>query len=605
MFHFSSAMPVIDSKMYSLTEEQELPQKLLHGDCRLMAVLKGEITVTAENEDYILKEQDVLFMPDRLGYTMRYRQNSILFYISFHPCFLLEVLGPYYTELRFRPGRSTQEFSEELCKKMAELSQMAAPGSGASKCELYSTALGILHRLQVQGGDAGPPQKQEKRQEKIAKLQGYINEHYSGATSLQEAAEALQYTPQYLANFIKKNLGKTYHDLLSDFRAAAAETYLRYTNDNISRIAGACGFSNAAALQKAFLEKGIALEALQGRAAPFAAMPPDFGAVAIEHPTAMRSYFANYLNYVGGPGFLNGDTAVIKKHVHVNRHKKLNRYWKQLVNLGPAAGFEQNAFRKQLQAIQRDIGFTYGRVSGLLSLTTRFQTDDQVHYNFFSVFKVIDHLLSIGMKPFLDIDNKPFDIYKADEKSQKNFHAYLGTDEYDRFLYDVLPELIRGCINRYGYDEFSSWKFELWQRYTPTMESLESARSFVNRFKRVSDIFAGFHCGCPLGGPCFNPYLPSRNFEQIISAFRQAEITPDFISVIYFPYIPGEQRDSGRHKDYHVVQNARDMPGKCRSSGISSMPRDFRIPTFLSRSTPPTSSRETTSTIPHIPRRLS
>lgn len=175
---------------------------------------------------------------------------------------------------------------------------------------------------------------------------------------------------------------------------------------------------------------------------------------------------------------------------------------------------------------------------------------------------MIDHLLSIGMKPFLDIDNKPFDIYKADEKSQKNFHAYLHTDEYDRFLYDVLPELIRGCINRYGYDEFSGWKFELWQRYTPAMESLESAKSFVSRFKKVSEIFERFHSGYSLGGPCFNPYLPSRNFEQIITAFRQADISPDFISVIYFPYIPGEPISGGRLKDYHVVRSARDMAGK-------------------------------------------
>lgn len=79
---------------------------------------------------------------------------------------------------------------------------------------------------------------------RITKVQGYINDHYSGKITLAELAELVGMTIPAFAKFFKQSTSKTVGQFILDVRMGVASRLLINTRSSISEICYECGFNN-------------------------------------------------------------------------------------------------------------------------------------------------------------------------------------------------------------------------------------------------------------------------------------------------------------------------------------------------------------------------
>lgn len=283
--------------------------------------------------------------------------------------------------------------------------------------------------------------------------------------------------------------------------------------------------------------------------------------VPVTNPYMIFDYLLPYTPQSVSPEITNTGVQLEQVTSSSQEGTPFAHIWNFLINMGSASDFEKPTFRHHLSHIQSELHFQYGRCSEILTLVESFPLENTQQYDFSRIFRLIDFMYSIHLKPFFDLDAKPFQFYHVSEDSCPDYKTYLSADSYDTFLYEVLPSFAKACILRYGFDEFSTWHFELWYRYNPDMTSLETPADFCHRFQQVAAILKSIVPDVHLGGPGFNSFLDDNTFSRILSLLQHAKYQPDFISTCYFPCLAPEIPSDG---GYTVAPPPHSMTNRLR-----------------------------------------
>src|SRR5512143_265097 len=101
----------------------------------------------------------------------------------------------------------------------------------------------------------------------------------------------------------------------------------------------------------------------------------------------------------------------------VNKGTPFNHYWELCVGSCHAVMGLRQDWREQLEKSHHELGFQYVRFHGLLDdemsvctkVTNPFKPDAPatLRYSFFNIDSIFDFLLSIGMKPFIELGFMP------------------------------------------------------------------------------------------------------------------------------------------------------------------------------------------------------
>lgn len=140
-------------------------------------------------------------------------------------------------------------------------------------------------------------------------------------------------------------------------------------------------------------------------------------------------------------------------------------YWELCVGSCHAATALRADWQQQLERCHKELGFRYVRFHGLfnddMSVVTRPMLASRPVYCFTNIDRIYDFLLSIGMKPFVEIGfmpecmasgNKTIFHYKGNTTPPRSYEEWTG------FIGLFLDHL----IDRYGRAEVRSWYFEIW-----------------------------------------------------------------------------------------------------------------------------------------------
>lgn len=212
-------------------------------------------------------------------------------------------------------------------------------------------------------------------------------------------------------------------------------------------------------------------------------------------------------------------------------------YWEICVGSCHAAMALREDWRRQLEQCHRDLGFRYIRFHGLLDDDMSVYCKNPYgrrkgRYSFFNVDAVYDFLLSIGMKPFVELSFMPSDLASGPETIfhyRGNVTLPVDYGEWGKLIY----ELVRHLVERYGPAEVRSWFFEVWNEpnltpgfWTGTMaDYFELYRYAAEAIKRVDP-------GIPVGGPATagNAWIP-----EMVAFCRENGVPLDFVSTHHYP----------------------------------------------------------------------
>lgn len=229
-----------------------------------------------------------------------------------------------------------------------------------------------------------------------------------------------------------------------------------------------------------------------------------------------------------------------------NEQGPLNTSFKECVGAGRANEGLRADWQAQLRETVRECGFKYIRMHGLLSDDMGVYQEDsqgQPTYNWQYVDRLYDFLLSIHIKPFVELSFMPKDLASG----KKTVFWWNGNvtppKSYDKWG-DLIRHLTLHWQERYGQAEVQTWYFEVWNEpdlrgifFTGTREDYFKLYDVTAR--AIKSVSADYRVG--------GPATAMGQFDEPFIQFCHSNSVPlDFISTHVYGVTGGFVDETGQ-----------------------------------------------------------
>ena len=191
-------------------------------------------------------------------------------------------------------------------------------------------------------------------------------------------------------------------------------------------------------------------------------------------------------------------------------------------------------WQQQLRRCRSELGFQHVRFHGLLSddvgpVVRRDQ--GRLLFSFFNTDQIIDFLLSIEMKPFVELSFMPVALASG----SKTVFQYCGNvtppNDYREWS-ALIRALVGHWVSRYGVREVSNWPFEVWNE--PNLKAFwtGSQQDYFKLYRVTAEAIKDVDASLKVGGPA-----TARN--EWIEEFREFcethDVPVDFVTTHHYP----------------------------------------------------------------------
>lgn len=208
---------------------------------------------------------------------------------------------------------------------------------------------------------------------------------------------------------------------------------------------------------------------------------------------------------------------------------QLNQTFNTCIGAGRANEGLRADWQQQLAEVKRDAGFRYIRMHGLLTDDMglyRLDAKGKEQYNFQYIDALYDYLLSIHVKPFVELGFMPAAMASGD----KTIFWWRGNVTPPR-SYEQWGKLIKVLTEhftaRYGAAEVSSWYFEVWNE--PNLDGFwtGSQADYFKLYRYAASAIKSVDARYKVGGPATAgaAWVP-----EMIGFCAQNQVPLDFVS---------------------------------------------------------------------------
>lgn len=211
----------------------------------------------------------------------------------------------------------------------------------------------------------------------------------------------------------------------------------------------------------------------------------------------------------------------------------LRHVWAHTVGSGHALLGLRADWQAQLRRCHAELGVQHVRFHGLLDddMGTLTRQQDQLVYSFFNADQIMDFLVSIGMRPFVELGFMPTALASGETTV---FH-YRGnvTPPKDYGAWETLVHrLVAHWAERYGLNELRRWLFEVWNEPNQDAFWTGSQADYFELYRHTARAIKRVDERLQVGGPA-----TAQN--QWIGAFIDfcdgAQLPVDFVSTHQYP----------------------------------------------------------------------
>ncbi len=211
----------------------------------------------------------------------------------------------------------------------------------------------------------------------------------------------------------------------------------------------------------------------------------------------------------------------------------LPHFWEHTVGSGHATLGLRADWQTQLQRTHAELGMMHVRFHGLLSddMGTLIGEGDTLFYSFFNADQIVDFLLSIGMKPFVELSFMPSILASG---SQTVFHYRANVTppkDYAQWA-ELIRKLVRHWVERYGAQEVRKWFFEVWNEPNLTAFGSGKQSEYFELYRYTVDAIKGVDSGLKVGGPATADNAWVSDFLEFC---RANGLPADFVTTHHYP----------------------------------------------------------------------
>ncbi|MGO9094176.1 MAG: GH39 family glycosyl hydrolase [Bryobacteraceae bacterium] len=207
-----------------------------------------------------------------------------------------------------------------------------------------------------------------------------------------------------------------------------------------------------------------------------------------------------------------------------------SQVFRECIGAGRANEGLRADWQQQLRLVQREIGFKYIRMHGLLHDDMGVYKED-AHgnpiYNWQYIDQLHDFLLSVGLKPFVELGLMPADLASG----KQTIFWWKGNTTPPK-SYEKWAALIRALVahfqERYGHDEVKTWYFEVWNEPDLHAFFAGSLEDYLKLYKTTAEAIKSVSGDYRVGGPAS---AIGYRFEEELVRYCAANGVPiDFVS---------------------------------------------------------------------------
>src|SRR5918912_1950782 len=263
----------------------------------------------------------------------------------------------------------------------------------------------------------------------------------------------------------------------------------------------------------------------------------------------------------------------------------LTHFWEHTVGSDHAPVALRADWQSQLRRCHDELGFRFVRFHGLLSddMGTLICHDEKLLYSFFNADQIIDFLLSIGMKPFVELSFMPKALASGNT-TVFNYQANVTPPKDYKQWAVLISRLVSHWVERYGVGCVRDWFFEVWnepnlkQFWTGTREDYFKLYRYT--VEAIKDVDAALRVGGP--ATAANEWI-----EEFLDFCEKNDLPADFVTTHHYPtdafgsedddtetQLAKSRRSILREQAQDVRRRARGRPVYYTEWNTSSNPRD-------------------------------
>lgn len=550
-------------------------ERYWHQSIELLYVLSGNAQVSCRNTQYNLREDDIILIN-------MFDVHSV----SGNNCEVLSLkidvsaLDPeisHFSQKRFNCNSSIETDKTKFTplKKLIALIVKSNINPIDSidllnKSYIYELLYILTAYFNVE--DNTNSKDVNKNFERIKNIVSYINEHYKEKISLNSLAETFFLSTPYISKTFKEFIGISFSDYLTEIRLSHAVKDLANPSSKIEYISEKSGFSNTRSFVAAFKNKYNYLPSKHRKKEDAnytqkrRSMTESINYFALNHNTSFNR-LVNYLpknNITTGTNKSNTEIYEIESIDLSTKGVQLNHTFKTLIGIGKAKNILISENQHMLSEMQNDIGFKYIRFHGLLDDEMMFYSENEdgnPELCFTYIDLVIDFLLSINMKPFMELSFMPKDLAMDSTRTMFFIPSVISLPKsMDKWNY-AIEMLIKHFISRYGRKEVESWPFFLWNEPDLTkMFGFENRYDFFDFYKETYNTIKKISSLISFGSsPVFSYTLAGSNdwIDTFMDYCKLNNCLPDFINMHFYPIDLSGQDPTTISKEVHTEMRKR------------------------------------------------
>jgi xylan 1,4-beta-xylosidase len=213
--------------------------------------------------------------------------------------------------------------------------------------------------------------------------------------------------------------------------------------------------------------------------------------------------------------------------------RPLRHPWRHCVGSCHAPLALRADWQQQLARAHRELGFRHVRFHGLLSddMGTLVCQDQQLLFSFFNIDRVFDFLLSIGMRPLVELSFMPATL-SSDGNSVFHYRANVTPPRRMEDWQLLMTKLAGHWVERYGVDEVAQWPLEVWNEPNLVAFWTGGQAKYFELFKATWTSIKAISPRLQVGGPATAANSWLKEFDAFCAANA---CPPDFLSTHYYP----------------------------------------------------------------------
>ncbi len=374
-----------------------------------------------------------------------------------------------------------------------------------------------------------------KERRRVREINAYIQKHYRESISLKELSEQLFLSEGYLSRYFKSNYGVTFSTYIKGVRLSHAMDDLLYTEIPITQIAYDNGFSSVSFFNRVFKEQ-------------YHKIPSEFRSSGQQQKNGKTVSAAHGKNtgiqkrldrlLMSARDTMSNRSPDRKIHLSVRENRPYKVSWNEVINIGRASDILKSGIQEHLILLQQALHFRYVRFWNLFSEEMLIRIDGDEHsFNFSMLDRVFDFLISNGLHPFLDLENKPMRI-NSNIVDRVRFEKEPSEFSSPEKWVALIQRFFRHYLKRYGAAELGTWKVEVFFGGYQ-LHGLDPVAGYLAILQSTCRIVKNLIPEMEVGGPGFFPGMGkeqdpiAREFWKTIA---EAHVPMDFISIMSFPY---------------------------------------------------------------------